>query len=183
MLLVSLEQVPKAEQHSYAHGLLCRALREFGVDYAEGVTPVNYGEHGKPALVLYPELRFNISHADGIAAAFVSEYECGVDCERVREFDPRVMKRVCSETEQAAINSAPENGRDLLFFGLWTLKEAYVKALGRGLSFPLKNAEFTLREGEILTNLKGCAFSQYVIGSEFVVSVCELKSQQPLIKQ
>ena len=176
MILISTEQVAKAEQHSHAHALLSHALKEFEIDYVNGVTPVVLGEHGKPSLAERPEVRFNISHADGIAAAVVSENECGIDCERVRAYDPRVMKRVCTEAEQAAISSAPEDERDLLFFRLWTLKEAYVKALGKGLSFPLRNAGFAFDGDKILTELS-CAFTQYVINNEFAVAVCELSDR------
>ena len=174
MILLSTERVLKTEQHSHAHSLLSRALKELEIDYVPNVTPVVLGAHGKPSLAEHPGVHFNISHADGIAAVTVSEHECGIDCERVREYDPRVMKRVCTEAEQALINSAPEDGRELLFFRLWTLKEAYVKALGRGLSFPLCEAEFSFAGDEILTPLSGCAFTQYIINGEFAVSICEL---------
>lgn len=174
MLLISTAQVPTGEQHRHAHLLLSKALKGFGIDYVPDVTPVIHGEHGKPSLAELPEVRYNISHADGIAAVVVSEFECGIDCERVREYRQSVVKRVCSEAEQVMINAAPDNERDLLFFRLWTLKEAYVKALGRGLSFPLREAEFAFDGDEILTGLSGCSFSQYLINGGSVAAVCEL---------
>lgn len=177
MILISTEQIPRSEQHRHAHMLLSRALKEFGIAYVPEETPVVLGEHGKPSLAEYPEVHFNISHAEGIVAVAVSEFECGVDCERVRSYDQRVMKRVCTRAEQAAICSAPENERDMLFFRLWTLKEAYVKALGRGLSFPLRNAEFSFDGDKILTELSGCAFSQHIINGEFVAAVCEFSGK------
>ena len=174
MMIISTEQVPKSEQHSHAHSLLSRCLKEFGVDYTVGVTPVTLGEHGKPSLAMHPELHFSISHADGIAAAMVSEHECGIDCEPVRRYDLRVIRRVCSDTEQKLLETAPADERELLFFSLWTLKEAYVKAIGKGLTFPLKCAAFAFEGDRIVTELKGCRFLRYVIGNKFVVSLCEL---------
>lgn len=174
MIIISTKLVPKAEQHSHAHSLLTRCLKGAGIDYTAGQTPVILGEHGKPSLSQYPEIHFNISHSDGIAAAMTSECECGIDCERIREFSPRIMKRCFSETERAAVESAPESERELMFFSLWTLKEAYVKALGAGLTFSLKNAEFTIKGDEISTNLEGCTFERYVVDGKFVVSVCKL---------
>ena len=149
-------------------------MKEFGVDYVMGVTPVTLGEHGKPSLAEHPEVHYNISHADGIAAVTVSEFECGVDCERIRAYRPSVLGRCFGEDERRAVEAAPESERNLMFFRLWTLKEAYVKALGRGLSFPLRQAEFAFEGDEILTGLSGCAFTQYVVNGEFAVSVCEL---------
>lgn len=174
MIIISTEQVPKSEQHSHAHLLLSRCLKEHGVDYIVGVTPVTLGKHGKPYLKEYPELHYNISHADGIAAAMVSEHECGIDCEPIRRYNPRVMNRVFSAAEREAVEAASEAERELLFFSLWTLKEAYVKAIGEGLSFPLREAAFVFDGDRIVTDLKGCSFTQYIIDCEFVVSVCEL---------
>lgn len=174
MIIISAKQVRKSEQHSHAHSLLGRCLKSLGVDYDMNVTPVTLGRHGKPSLAEHPELHYNISHADGIAAAMVSEHECGIDCERVRRYDPRTMRRVCSEAEREAVEAASEEERELLFFSLWTLKEAYIKALGIGLAFPLREAVFAFEGDRIVTDLKGCRFARYVIGGEFVVSVCEL---------
>ena len=177
MILISTRQVAKSEQRSHAHSLLGKCLKEYGIDYIFGETPVAFGGRGKPSLAEYPDLHYNISHADGIAAAMVSEYECGIDCERVREYRPSVFKRCFSEAERRAVESAPENERDLLFFKLWTLKEAYVKAIGKGLSVPLRNAVFSFNGDNIITELSGCTFSQQVIDREFVVSVCTLSDK------
>lgn len=174
MILISTRQVPVSEQRSHAHRVLSECLKEYGIIYVFEETPLVFGEHGKPSLAEHPELRYNISHADGIAAAIVSQYECGIDCERIRPYRQSVFKRCYGESERRAVKAAPETERDLLFFKLWTLKEAYVKALGKGLSFPMRNAEFALDKDNIETELSGCTFAQFVVNSEFVVSVCEL---------
>lgn len=178
MVLISTERVPVSEQHRHAHALLSGALKELGIDYVMGGTPVVFGEHGKPSLAEYPDIHCNISHADGISAVAVSKYECGIDCERVRPYRPSVLKRVCTNAEQEMLKASPENERELLFFRLWTLKEAYVKALGSGLSFPLCEAEFAFGGDEILTELSGCSFSQYIINGEFVAAICELTDKR-----
>lgn len=177
MIIISTKNVPQPEQHSHAHSLLRSCLKTRGIDYAEGQTPLIFGEHGKPALAEHPKQHFNVSHAQGIAAAIVSDCECGIDCERVRAYRPRVMLRCFSEKERAAVEGLPESERDLMFFRFWTLKEAYVKAIGRGLAFPLSDTAFELVGGRIVTNLVGCSFAQYLIGGEFVVSVCEMSDR------
>ena len=177
MILISLKQVPKSEQRSHAHLLLKMCLKEYGVDYDFEKSLIAFGEHGKPSLSEHPGLHYNISHADGIAAAMVSEYECGIDCERVRRYRPSVLKRCYSDAERRDVEAAPEAERDLLFFKLWTLKEAYVKAIGKGLSFPLRNAEFSFDGDNIITELSGCTFSQHIIDRKFVVSVCTLSDK------
>ncbi|MCH5209275.1 MAG: 4'-phosphopantetheinyl transferase superfamily protein [Oscillospiraceae bacterium] len=180
MLIVSTKDVPKYEQHSHAHTLLSCALREYGIDYVSGSTPMVYGEQGKPALAGHPGVYFNISHADGISAVVVSENECGIDCEPVRKYNPKVVRRVCSEAEQAMLRAASESERDRLFFRLWTLKEAYVKALGKGLSFPMRKAVFLFDGDRIKTDISDCTFTQYIIDSELIVAVCLLlKTEEP----
>jgi 4'-phosphopantetheinyl transferase len=174
MLMISIKDMDKRELHSHAHRLLRECLRPFGIDYTEE-TPVIKGKMGKPSLASRPDIHYNISHAHGIAACVVSDFECGIDCERVREYRPNVMKRAFSEKEREMVEKAPEDMKEQLFFRLWTLKEAYVKAIGTGISYPLNTAEFSFADGGITTNVQGCRFRQYIAcGGKFVISVCEI---------
>lgn len=173
MLIISLKKLPKSGQHEYAHKLLRECLKPFGIDYTEN-TSIAKGEHGKPSLAEHPHIQYNVTHADGIAACIAAENECGIDAENVRPYRPNVIKRAFSESEKALIENAPDEEKNLLFFRLWTLKEAYVKALGIGVSYPLNTAEFSFDGGEIISNTEGYSFKQYVLGDrEFVVAVCE----------
>lgn len=173
MTAISLIELNKKEQHTHAHKLLRECLKRFGVDYSES-TPIVKGKHGKPSLAEHPEIQYNLSHGDGIAACIVGEKECGIDCERVRTYHVNVVKKVFSEAEKALIENMEESEKDLLFFRLWTLKESYIKALGTGLSYPLTKAEFILDGDEIFVHPEGFRFRQYILqNGKFVVSVCE----------
>lgn len=173
MLIISLKKLPKEAQHGYAHRLLRECLKPYGIDYTEK-TPVEYGELGKPSLKERHDIHYNVSHAEGIAVAVSGKKECGVDAERVRAYRPNVIKRAFSEGEKTLIETAPEEERDLLFFRLWTLKESYVKAIGIGVSYPMNTVEFSFEGNEIVTNIEGYSFKQYILsGGAFVVSVCE----------
>ena len=174
MLMISIQELDKKELHSHAHKLLRECLRPLGVEYDEN-TPVIKGKMGKPSLAERPGIHYNISHSKGIAACIVSDRRCGIDCEAVREYRPNVMRRAFSEAERRSVEEAPENMRDELFFRLWTLKEAYVKALGIGISYPLDTVEFSFEGDRIITNVKDCRFRQYLVGGgRYAVSVCEL---------
>ncbi len=173
MLIISMKSIPKSAQHDYAHRLLRVCLAKCGVDYNEN-TAVVRGAQGKPSLAEYPDLHYNVTHSDGITACVVCDTECGIDAERVREYRPNVIKRVFSEGEKTLIENAPDEEKNLLFFRLWTLKEAYVKTLGIGISYPMNTVEFSFEGGEIRTDIEGYSFKQYILGGgEFVVSVCE----------
>jgi 4'-phosphopantetheinyl transferase len=95
-----------------------------------------YHPHGKPALerrLGQRDLRFNVSHCGGVAAyAFAEGREVGVDVEREREIEDAeaIAERCFSPAERDAC-------RVLGFLYCWTRKEAFVKALGSGLSSPL----------------------------------------------
>ena len=170
MLMVSLIQLDKKEQHSHAHKLLRECLRPYDLQD----TPLVYGAHGKPALAGDSPLHFNLSHADGIAACIVSDKECGIDCERVREYRPNVARRVFTAAELAMLEAAPESERGLLFFRIWTLKEALAKADGAGLSYPMSSAGFSFAGSSISCTAGGFRFRQYILrGGGYVVSVCE----------
>jgi 4'-phosphopantetheinyl transferase len=95
-------------------------------------------ENGKPRLggVTGDWLRFNVSHSEGTAVyAVACGREVGVDVERVRDDVPvEVVRRFFSETEQDALAALPAGLQLRGFFECWTRKEAYLKALGVGLS-------------------------------------------------
>lgn len=176
MLLISIKELPKKEQHSHAHKLLGECLKSRDIEYSEH-TQVKKNRYGKPRLAEFPELHYNLSHANGIAACILSKAECGIDAEAVRKYRPNVVKRAFSDAEKLLLEGADESERDLLFFRIWTLKEAYVKALGIGISYPLNTISFSFSSGRIITNISDCKFRQYILkNGKFVVSVCEKQS-------
>ncbi len=169
---VSLESVPHGEQRRHAHGLLTECLAAAGAEYAFEKTPLILGEQGKPSLAERPDIFYNLSHAEGVCACFANRDECGIDCECVREYRPRVARKVFSADELAALEAAAEGERDMLFFRIWTLKEAFVKAIGRGIGYPMNTVSFVFSGDEISSNAAGWRFAQFIINETAVVSVC-----------
>jgi len=100
------------------------------------------GDHGKP-LVCRPEagrsIGINISHAQGmVACAAAPGTVIGVDLEWLgRVVEPRIADRRFAAAEAASVRAAPPARRREAFLGIWTVKEAYVKALGGGLTIAL----------------------------------------------
>ncbi|HEX8874971.1 MAG TPA: 4'-phosphopantetheinyl transferase superfamily protein [Nitrosospira sp.] len=96
----------------------------------------------------YPasSIRFNITHSEGcIIHALAQEAEVGVDIEAIR--DAAGVSSISSHFapgEQAWLLGADFQERDNVFFTFWVCKEAYIKALGRGLSKPLNSFEISL---------------------------------------
>lgn len=113
-----------------------------------------YGKNGKPALAdKFGEaaIRFNMSCSEAIALyAFTSDYEIGVDIERIRDISEmeQIAKRFFSTRENAVFHTLSKSERKEAFFNFWTRKEAFLKATGDGLSRPLNRFDVTLVPGE-----------------------------------
>jgi 4'-phosphopantetheinyl transferase len=133
-------------------GLRACLARYLGIEPAD--VRFQYGPEGKPGLALEgtPQgLRFNLAHSAGLALLGVArDRELGIDIEALRPMDDAdgVAARICSARELADYRALPDSERLLAFFRCWTRKEAYVKALGRGLSMALDRCQVSLRPGE-----------------------------------
>ncbi|MBI1890861.1 MAG: 4'-phosphopantetheinyl transferase superfamily protein [Burkholderiales bacterium] len=108
------------------------------------------GSHGKPAIAPdsnLPPLCFNLSHTKGLVACVISlDRECGIDVETIRPMRDMqgVAQTVFSPSEIAWLNSHAEADLPRKFFSLWTLKEAYIKAIGLGFSAPVPKISFDM---------------------------------------
>lgn len=100
-----------------------------------------YNEYGKPTLAEDEGgLRFNVSHSrDAALYACTRGREVGVDIESLRDdfASLEIAERFFSKAEMSALSSLPADLLTQAFFNCWTRKEAYIKALGEGLSHPL----------------------------------------------
>jgi 4'-phosphopantetheinyl transferase len=92
-------------------------------------------------------LRFNLSHTSGMIVCAVSRgRELGVDVEdlRRRVADESIARHYFAADEVASLLAVPPVERPARFLEFWTLKEAFLKAHGAGLSIPLKSFSFTV---------------------------------------
>jgi len=134
--------------------LLTRALVRTMLSRYAPVAPAAWrfiaNVHGRPEILDRPpdapDLRFNISHTDGlIACAVTIGREVGVDIEHInRRLTHDVAGRFFAPREVTDLRKLPEEDQRRVFFDYWTLKEAYIKARGFGLALPLGDFAFTL---------------------------------------
>lgn len=136
-----------------SQGIVRRILGSYlGVEPAELIYEI--GDHGKPALaggLKETGLHFNLTHSHEIALfAMVRDVEIGVDVEFFRHMDDfdGIAARFFSSAEKTAYFSLPENLRPQGFYNCWTRKEAFIKAIGDGLSYPLEKFDVSLVPGE-----------------------------------
>lgn len=134
-----------------SQGIL-RALLEHYTGQAPEAVQFTHGIHGKPALADNPShLEFNISHTEEVAIfGFTYDYGLGVDVEsKKRHADILgIAQRYFTPHESSQISALEGDEQREAFFNGWTRKEAFLKATGEGLYFPLNECEMTLLPGE-----------------------------------
>jgi 4'-phosphopantetheinyl transferase len=138
--------------------LLTRALVRTTLSRYAAVPPAEWAfitnVHGRPEILDRPrgapDLRFNLSHTEGlIACAVTIGREVGVDVEHIqRRLTHDVAGRFFAPREVNDLKALPEDEQARAFFDYWTLKEAYIKARGFGLALPLADFAFTLAPPE-----------------------------------
>jgi 4'-phosphopantetheinyl transferase len=148
-------------------------LLEKGVVYSS--EPVIRNPWGKPCLKNYPNIHYNISHSADLVACVISDTSTvGIDVEKIREFNSYAANRVCSSEELSRVYSNNDCKRE--FFRYWTLKESYIKAIGKGISHPMKNVNFEVSlNGEVYSNIPNCSFLLMEDIEEYITAVCYLK--------
>jgi 4'-phosphopantetheinyl transferase len=110
----------------------------------------DYSKYGKPCLAPFAnestQLKFNLAHSGNRALyAFTRGREIGIDLERIT---PQlavegIARRFFSTTEVKLLEAVAPHVRTQAFFNCWTLKEAFVKAKGVGISLPLNQFDVT----------------------------------------
>ena len=149
----------QSRQYVLAHGLLRFALSNFKSQVAPSEWSFTRDRYGRPFVAAPATGRpvyFSLSHTDGCVTCAVSDCELvGVDVERVQERGSlwEIARSAFSADEIAALRGLPPDDFVDRFFDYWTLKEAYLKARGRGLSLPPDQFSILMSSDEIAIRL------------------------------
>ena len=137
------------DSHRY---LVTRALIRIVLSEYSSIKPRDWrfkpNPHGRPEIInrepFSIPLSFNISHTRDMIMLGIARRSIGVDVEntRISRSFLEIADRYFSPREVDDINSLPKYERYDRFFYYWTLKEAYIKARGMGLSLPLRQFSF-----------------------------------------
>lgn len=123
--------------------ILPLALKACGI---AGEIKVERGLWDKPRLTSPQGVFFNLSHSGEWTVTAISDSEVGVDVQQVRPVDMRLATRFFAESERKILAEAGDNS-ERLFYRLWTVKEAYLKAVGTGLNRPLNSFSVRMTAG------------------------------------
>ncbi len=167
--LLSADEIERADRfrfdHLAAHFVAGRAILRLLLGRYLRAAPeklhFRYGVYGKPELdasALTPAIAFNLAHSHNLAVyALAQAPRLGIDVEQTRavhELD-QIVERFFSAREKTALAALPDEQRSAAFFLCWTRKEAYLKALGAGITYPLDRFSVSLAPGEPAVLLEG----------------------------
>lgn len=136
---------------------------------------IRKNEYGKPYFLNLPEVHFNISHSGEWILGILSEKECGIDVELVKEARMDVAKRFFAKEEYELLLQKEGEKRRALFYELWTLKESYVKYKGMGLALPFH--QFCFERDRSEWKLRGetggaCRFCKVDVAAGYTAYAC-----------
>ncbi|MEI7556717.1 4'-phosphopantetheinyl transferase superfamily protein [Candidatus Chlorohelix sp.] len=143
---VRYRRIQDGERFIIARGMLRHLLGQYLNEKPAKIKLITLA-HGKPALpqtTYQKPVEFNISHSGELALlAFSAGMKLGVDLEKINpaiEFSS-IARNFFSIAEIRLLEELPLSEKPQYFFRLWTIKEAYLKACGKGLTFPLDQVE------------------------------------------
>jgi 4'-phosphopantetheinyl transferase len=141
-------------QYIFAHGLLRLALSSFVPQIEPSDWSFVTDRYGRPfiaAPAIARTVYFSLSHTEGCVACAVSDCEAvGIDVEQIQERRSlfTIARSNFSSEEIDALRGLPPSDLVDRFFDYWTLKEAYLKARGAGLNFPLNQFSILISSGQ-----------------------------------
>ncbi|CRF34213.1 phosphopantetheinyl transferase [Brachyspira suanatina] len=128
-------------------------------------------ENKKPYFKNENSLYFNGTHTSELFAVVMSnEYNVGIDAEKIRERDYfAIAKEYFYKSEIEYLKNTHKLEID--FFTIWTIKEAYIKMLGKTI-FDIKNSvEVDLIEREV-RNADNLFFASFILDDSYIISIC-----------
>lgn len=134
-------------------------------------------EFGKPYIESINNFHFNVSHSGDWIVCAIDKNPIGIDIEKISTIDLEISKNFFSdkEHEDLLLSNDPYD----CFFTLWSLKESYIKFIGKGLSLPLGRFSMRFSNERIVVEsydqiLENIYFKQYLIDDNYKMAACSL---------
>jgi 4'-phosphopantetheinyl transferase len=135
-------RLPQVRQHKIVARAKLRQILSSYLDQPPLKIEIAVGAQGKPQVA---GLEFNLSHSGDLVIYAVSDRPVGIDIERVRSMDlTGIIERFFAPAEFVAWQKLSPADQEAAFFRAWTIKEAYLKAVGTGLHTPLAEVEVSM---------------------------------------
>lgn len=112
-------------------------------------------EYGKPYFE-NSNIYFNISNSESVSVAVISNKEIGIDIQKIK-YNDAIVNRTFTDSEKEYLNKVSDKAK--AFTLIWTMKESYVKMLGVGIGYGLKNVDTI----SIIDKFKVIEYEDYII--------------------
>lgn len=142
-------------------------------------------KYGRPYLK-FPRIKdfdFNLSHSGDYIVIAIADCPIGIDIERIKPLDTKIAIDYFTEQELKYLGSR-RGKQSERFYKIWVLKESFIKAVGRGLSFPIKKINFEYKGGgntvlKLKYLNKKWFFRIYGIDKNYKMAICSNKNKFP----
>ncbi len=163
-------------QRSLVGDVLLRILIQDKLKLKNNEIVYTKNKFGKPSLNNIHDFSFNISHSGKWVVCALSKHHVGIDVEKIKPTDFGIAKKYFSTDEYEFLMNQTTEDRLEVFYNLWTLKESYIKAIGKGLYKPLDEFTISFTDSNIYLNDQiddnHYNFKQYSIDKEYKLSLC-----------
>lgn len=140
-------------------------------------------EYGKPFLKNIDLIHFNVSHSGEWVVCAIHDFPVGIDIEAIQSIDLDIAERFFSKDEFNDLMTKDKMHRLSYFYDLWTLKESYIKAVGKGMSISLDTFSIGINGWDITvksnSELVDYYFKLYNIADDYKMAVCTKTKEFP----
>lgn len=166
---ISLFRKEKANKYKYEDDkkrcilselLLKEGLKEFEIKDHD--IEYSFNKYGKPYLKNHKDIYFNFSHSGEFVVCVLANFEIGVDIEKIEKADLNIAEKFFHKNEYQHILNSNKPNDD--FYRIWTYKESYTKALGKGLALDLNTFD--------VTNIKDYVFKEVEFIDDYKCVIC-----------
>ena len=112
-------------------------------------------EYGKPYFE-NSNIYFNISNSESVSVAVISNKEIGIDIQKIK-YNDAIVNRTFTDSEKEYLNKVSDKAK--AFTLIWRMNESYVKMLGVGIGYGLKNVDTI----SIIDKFKVIEYEDYII--------------------
>ncbi|OAB47895.1 4'-phosphopantetheinyl transferase family protein [Paenibacillus antarcticus] len=140
---------------------------------------IRFGEntYHKPYLQSHSNFEFNLSHSGEWVACAIDHHVVGIDIEQMLDINLEIAKRFFTLREYEDLMQKDSSEQRNYFYKLWTLKESYIKAVGKGLHIPLNSFSMDINDRNEITidkeqNDSPYFFNTSQVNSDYMLSVC-----------
>ena len=169
-------------------GLIGVLLSKYAISKAFGIPEdeilFEKNKYGKPHVVGRSGVHYNISHSGEYVVCAVGESPVGIDVQEIKDGSLDIADRFFSGEEKAELATKEGDARRKLFYDIWSLKEAYIKCIGMGLSKPLDEFGVVKKDGEYVLCENGAEsgeyhFMKYEFDANYSLCVCSKGADIP----